>query len=109
MGGKRSQPEGVFRSGHRDPGGAAEILDDAWHQFSQKYSIGANWYPLRGLNFSGQYYYKLDDNHYDNTVPVITPASGYPGFIQQENFEVNDVNFRATWRPCAAIVAGEPL
>jgi hypothetical protein len=81
---------------------AATILDDESHQFSQKYSVGANWYPLRGLNFSGQYYFKLDDNHYLYTVPP-QPSAGYVGFIQQENFLVHDANFRVSLRPCSQV------
>jgi hypothetical protein len=71
-------------------------LMNNWHEDLQKYSIGANWYPLRGLNFAAQYYHKLDENNYENP-PAATPT--YPNFIVQENFIVDDVNFRVSWRP----------
>lgn len=85
-----------------------EILNGAWHQDSQKYSIGANWYPQRGLNFAAQFYHKIDDNSYENNTPINSgagafPLSQYPGFMQQENFITDDANFRVTWRPSSQL------
>jgi hypothetical protein len=74
----------------------AAQLTNLWHQNVQKYTAGANWYPLQGLNFAAQYYHKIDDNNYENTTP--TPTA-YPAFISQENFKTDDANFRVTWRP----------
>lgn len=72
-------------------------------RFTQKYSVGANWYPHRKVNFAGQYYYKLRQNDYDHNTDstVYTPlttADLYPAFIRQQDFDTHDVNFRVTWR-----------
>ncbi len=56
-----------------------------WTHDWQKYTVGANWYPLRRLNFSSQYYYKVSD--YDYALRSAT----------------HDVNFQAHWRPLATV------
>src|SRR5205807_6617194 len=58
----------------------------------QKYAAGANWYPSIWLNLSAQYYYKLD--HYDEDV-----FSGEFPRLQNQDWNVNDVNVRITFRP----------
>jgi hypothetical protein len=72
-------------------------------RFTQKYAAGANWYPVRNLNFAGQYYYKSLKNDYNHTLDSTSnlPTSGdrYPAFIRSQNFTTHDVNFRATIRP----------
>ena len=72
------------------------MLNQDWNRLGQKYTIGANWYPLYRLNFGGQYYHQIHDYDYDNNLTA-TPAT-YPGYLQKQNFTVNDMNFRATWR-----------
>ncbi len=79
----------------------AELVDQDWHQLMQKYSIGANWYPQRGLNFAASAYHKIDNNNY-NIDFTLTPAA-YPGFIQRQNFITDGANFRATWRPLSQL------
>jgi hypothetical protein len=72
------------------------VLNQDWTMLGQKYTVGANWYPLYRLNFGGQYYHEIHDYDYDNNLiakPVI-----YPGYLQNQNFTVDDMNFRATWR-----------
>jgi hypothetical protein len=84
----------------------------SWHQLSQKYTGGINWYPERGLNLALQYYHKIDENSYENNTPPdstagsaagATPLLNYPGFMKQENFITDDANFRVTWRPCSKL------
>jgi hypothetical protein len=74
-------------------------------RFTQKYSAGANWYPLRKLNIAGQYYYKTRENSYDHIVDSTSnlPSSGdrYPAFIRDQDFATHDVNFRVMLRPLA--------
>jgi hypothetical protein len=72
------------------------LLNQDWNMLGQKYTIGANWYPLYRLNFGGQYYHQIHDYDYDNNLTA-TPTT-YPGYLQNENFTVDDMNIRATWR-----------
>jgi hypothetical protein len=78
-------------------------------RFWQKYSVGANWYPLKGLNFSAEYYHKIHENDYDhsldstpNTLTSI-PTSLYPAFFNAQNLTTDDANFRVAWRPLASL------
>lgn len=70
-------------------------------RFTQKYTAGANWYPLRRLNIAAQYYHKIreDDWDHDADSTVNTTGNAYPAFLIGQNFETDDVNFRVTWRP----------
>jgi hypothetical protein len=72
-----------------------------WDHSYQKYTVGANWYPYRNLNFAAQYYHKIDDNDYDNNFPG--SITNYPGFIKYQAFNLDDANFRVTWRPCSRV------
>jgi len=72
------------------------LLNQDWNMLGQKYTLGANWYPLYRLNFSAQYYYQIHNYDYENNLAT-TPTS-YPGYLQNEGFAVNDMNIRATWR-----------
>ena len=79
------------------------IYNGAWHQVSQKYAAGANWYPQRGLNFATQYYHKIDVNNFENNTPYgglgdPVPPNQYPGFMRKEIFITDDANFRVTWK-----------
>ena len=70
------------------------ILNQDWNMLGQKYTVGANWYPLYRLNFSGQFYHQIHD--YDNNLTAMPTT--YPGYLQNQNFTVDDMNIRATWR-----------
>ncbi len=73
----------------------------------QKYTAGANWYPLRELNLGGQYYYKDRINDYTHVVdpkfynPPTSTTDLYPAFIRRHDFATHDMNLRVTWRPLA--------
>ncbi len=85
--------------------------DTDWNRFAQKYTVGANWYPLSRLNFGAQYYYKIHEYDYDSsgdsTVFSATPPANtnnfYPAFIRDQDFRTHDLNFRVTWRPCGTV------
>jgi hypothetical protein len=72
------------------------IQNQDWSRLGQKYTVGANWYPFYRLNFGGQYYHQIHDYDYDNNLTA-TPVT-YPGYLKKQNFTVDDMNFRATWR-----------
>jgi len=72
------------------------IQNQDWNMLGQKYTVGANWYPLYRLNFSGQFYHQIHDYDYNNNLTA-TPTT-YPGYLQNQNFTVDDMNIRATWR-----------
>jgi len=72
-------------------------------RFTQKYTAGANWYPLRGLNLGTQYYHKIRKNDYEHELDT-NPNDGssflrFPAFFTDHDFETDDVNLRVTWRP----------
>lgn len=72
-------------------------------RFTQKYTAGANWYPMRRLNLGTQYYHKIRSNSYEHGVDT-NPNDGssflrYPAFFRDHDFETDDVNLRVTWRP----------
>lgn len=71
---------------------AEEPLDKNTHFLGQKYTIGANWYPMMRLNLSGQYYHKIAS--YSND--IITAQ--FPRLIDQD-WNVDDLNVRITFRP----------
>ncbi len=68
-------------------------LNTFWdsNRLAQKYTTGFNWYPLQRLSFSGQYYHK--DDHYSYDSPL------GDGYISNQNFNTDNVNFRVTVRP----------
>lgn len=72
-------------------------------RYTQKYAVGANWYPLRRVNFAAQYYHKVRENDYDHLADSTTnappSADRYPAYIVDQDFETDDVNFRVTLRP----------
>lgn len=74
--------------------------DTDFDRFSQKYTVGAHWYPLRRVNLHAQYYRKIRENTYD-TQPAdyvnLNPL--YPAYLRSHDFVTDDVNFRVTWRP----------
>jgi hypothetical protein len=74
-------------------------LDKNTDSLYQKYTIGANWYPLMRLNFSGQYYHKIVSYGDD-----ITTAS-FPRLINQD-WKTDNVNVRMTIHPKIAASLG---
>jgi len=70
---------------------------------SQKYTVGANWHPLRRLHLAAEYYHKNRHNEFDHsrdTTPNAAPGlSRYPAFLRVHEFETDDANVRVTWRP----------
>lgn len=62
----------------------------------QKYSAGANWYPLRQLAVDFGGYYKHDEYNY--SAPVNSTADGetYPGYFTIQDFQTFDGNCRVT-------------
>ncbi|RPJ33933.1 MAG: hypothetical protein EHM17_08490 [Verrucomicrobiaceae bacterium] len=58
----------------------------------QKYTIGANWYPVRGLSFSAQAYSRSYDQDLDFDLQDDDAQ------ISQHNNETTDFNLRMTWR-----------
>jgi hypothetical protein len=67
-------------------------LDKDTNALGQKYTVGANWYPLMRLTLSGQYYHKIASYNED-----IATAS-FPRLINQD-WNTDDVNVRITFRP----------
>jgi len=70
------------------------ILAQEYSRLCQKYTIGANWYPLSNLNFGGQFYHQMHDYSYTgaNVVPQ------YAGYLKRQDFTTDDMNIRATWQ-----------
>lgn len=66
-------------------------------RFTQKYIVGATWYPHRKLNAAVQYYHKTRENEFEHT--VANTEGLYPGFIRDQDFKTDDANIRVTWRP----------
>ena len=67
-------------------------LDKGTDSLYQKYIVGANWYPLAYLNFSGQYYHKIASYHDDIT------TAAFPRLIDQD-WNTDDLNVRLTFHP----------
>lgn len=74
--------------------------DSDFDRFSQKYTVGAHWYPLRQLNLHAQYYRKMRDSSFsEDELSYLNLSGGYPGFIRDQNFDTDDLNLRVTWKP----------
>ena len=67
-------------------------LDKSTNALSQKYTIGANWYPTMRLTLSGQYYHEIRSYNED----IVTAS--FPRLIDQD-WNVDDLNVRITFRP----------
>jgi hypothetical protein len=67
-------------------------LNKDTNALGQKYTVGANWYPLMRLNLSTQYYHRIAA--YDED--IIT--ADFPRLIDQD-WNTDDVNIRVTFRP----------
>lgn len=67
---------------------------------SQKYTFGANWYPLPNLNMAVQYYLQLQDFSQDihSDDPVLSNQR-----LVAQSWNTSDVNFRVTWQPLPSV------
>ena len=81
-----------------------------YDHFIQKYTVGGDWYPMRLLNLGAQYYHKeqrnvndLQSAQYPWFLPY--PKLVYPGFMANQNFQTDDLNFRLTVRPLPTLTA----
>lgn len=99
-----SQGDGYLRELEQDltagTTGVSRSTDS--QRFTQKYTLGANWYPLRKLHFSGQYYHqhrRNDYTHLTDSTPNTAGTDRYPAYIREHTFQTDDLNLRATWRP----------
>lgn len=67
-----------------------------------KYSLSANWYAHPKLTFSSEYFYRIQENHYEAPIDstLAGPASfdRYPAFVRKHRFDLHDFNIRASWR-----------
>ncbi|MEW6303982.1 MAG: porin [Verrucomicrobiota bacterium] len=82
--------------------GVNDLLRDTdFDRSTQKYTLGANWYPRRNLNFGLQYYHKLRTEDYLHRDDTTANRSGnrYPAFLVAQDFTTDDMNLRVTWRP----------
>jgi hypothetical protein len=77
------------------------LRDTDFDRSIQKYTVGANWYPLRNLNMGAQYYHKIRSEDYEHTQDTTPNRTGnrYPAFLLAHDFETDDANVRVTWRP----------
>lgn len=77
------------------------VTDDT--RLAQKYTAGANWYPVSGLSVSGQYFHKIRENDYDHPLDSTSNLAGspnrYPAFLRAQQFDTDDVNLRVSVRP----------
>jgi hypothetical protein len=65
----------------------------------QKYSVGARWYPVRGVTLDAGGYYKLNQYNYNNGVDSTLNPDLYQAYLVMQNFETYDGNLRLTLRP----------
>lgn len=70
-------------------------------RYMQKYTVGANWYPIRKLSLSAEYYHKIRENEYKRIgyTPPLLPINLYPNYFSKQEFETDDLNLRVTYRP----------
>ena len=93
--------------GRPDTGTVSVHRDTDMERLNQKYTVGANWYPLPNLNLGGQFYHKINGVSYThrNDRQVDTGTDAYPGFVTERNVLTDDANFRVTWRPLNNVTA----
>jgi hypothetical protein len=95
------QGDGTLSEVEIEEGVTAIARNTGSSRFTQKYVVGANWYPARRASFSAQYYHKERSNDYDheNDSTLNTGADRYPAYLVGQDFTTDDVNFRMTLRP----------
>ncbi len=83
-------------------GGSLDLFrDTGTDRNSQKYVVGATYYPFRRMNFSARYYYRKRENDYrhrSDSTDNLLGGDRYPAFIVSDSLESNGVDVRATWR-----------
>jgi hypothetical protein len=84
-----------------ETGVATPLQNEDWSRLGQKYTLGANWYPFYRLNFGAQYYHQNQNYDYDNN--LTNSSITYPGYLRNEDFTVDDMNIRVTWRPFSTL------
>jgi len=67
---------------------------------TQKYMVGANWYPLPQLNAAVQYYYQVQN--ISQNILADDPVRANQRLLCQ-NWYTQDANFRVTWRPLPSV------
>ena len=67
-----------------------------------KLSTGARWQAMSNLSLSAEYFYREHKDRYDHT-RLDAAFGAYPGFIEALDYETNDFNIRATWRPYSSL------
>lgn len=76
-------------------------------RFTQQYTAGANWYPVRQANIAAQYYHKVRENDFDHSLDstsnALTSNNRYPAYLRQQGFTTDDLNVRLTLRPVHAV------
>jgi hypothetical protein len=81
---------------------AEEPLNKDTNALGQKYTVGANWYPMMRLTLSGQYFHRIASYNED----IISGV--FPRLIDQD-WNIDDLNVRMTFRPkipaCLGMVA----
>ena len=89
---------GEWKQGEGDRWISEDLDDDPLLRYTDtdvdeaKYVLGANWYPMKGISVSGQYYYKSFDEDFDHRDVGLTPL------MSGHSFDTHDMNVRLTWR-----------
>jgi hypothetical protein len=89
--------DAMFNQVQNDNRAVASHVDQVLTQFEQKYTLGANWYPVRQVNLSVQGYHKIQQNGYENRND--TSVFRYPGIFTEQDFTTDNANIRVTVRP----------
>ena len=68
---------------------------------AQKYGVGAIWYPVKRVNASARYWYKLRDYDFDHDLDSTDNSAGndrFPAFITSQEIATHAGELRLTWR-----------
>jgi hypothetical protein len=66
---------------------------------TEKYTLGANWYPIHGLSVSAQYYYKeLDQDIRNQFTSNVTGDPNVDSELYNHAYDIDNANIRLTWR-----------
>ena len=101
-------------TGEGSTGSVASDVDDQYLNLNenttvvdQKYTVGANWYPLTTLNFTSEYSHNDERNSNSINNFTETQIGGVSPTAQQTmlnlNMNTDDMMFRATWKPLTNI------
>jgi hypothetical protein len=92
--GEWTEENGTVREHSTIDGLLAAMLNKDTSLLGQKYAIGANWYAMPNLGFSGEYYYQAAE--YDNDFKI---DLGGGQRLQSQDWNTNDFNIRINFRP----------